>query len=133
MRRALGAGAAYGAAIFALGVVLGTVRVLVLAPRVGALGAVAVELPVMLGASWLAAGALARRFGVPARAGARAAMGAAGFVLLIAAEVALGRSLGQDPARQAAALATAAGAAGLAGQVAFALIPLARLARDRGR
>jgi len=128
MGAALRAGAAYAAAVFALGFVLGTLRVLVIAPRLGEFGAVLAELPVMLAASWVAAGALARRLGVPARAGARAAMGAAGLALLLAAEVALGFGFGRGPAAQAAALATPAGVAGLAGHVAFGLVPLARLA-----
>jgi hypothetical protein len=76
----------------------------------------------------VAAGALARRFGVPPRAGARAAMGAAGLALLLVAEIALGLGLGSELDAQVAALATPAGAAGLAGQIGFGLMPLARLA-----
>jgi hypothetical protein len=56
----------YFGLIFALGFLLGTVRTLLLAPATGATAAVLIELPVMLGASWLAArpiqpGALGRR------------------------------------------------------------------------
>src|SRR5690606_39056760 len=54
-RPILHAALAYWAAIFALGFVLGTVRTLWLAPAVGELAAVALELPVMLGASAWAA------------------------------------------------------------------------------
>lgn len=126
---ALAAGAAYAAAIFAFGVMLGTLRVLVLVPRTGELAAVLIELPVMLAASFLCAGPIARGFWVPARAGPRAAMGLSGFALLMAAETALGLAFGRGLAAQAGALATAPGLVGLAGQVAFGLMPLARLPR----
>lgn len=43
---------AYAGAIFALGFVLGTVRTLWLAPQVGALAAVPIEVPVMPGWVW---------------------------------------------------------------------------------
>ena len=56
MNRILGNALAYWAGIFTLGFVLGAVRLLVLVPRLGVAGAVAAELPVMLGASWLLAG-----------------------------------------------------------------------------
>ncbi len=50
MRHASRLGLAYFAVIFGLGFLLGTVRTLLLEPRIGALPAVALELPVMLGA-----------------------------------------------------------------------------------
>lgn len=135
MRAALVAGAAYAAVAFAAGFVLGTLRVLVVAPRLGELGAVALEVPVMLAVSWLACARLERRFAVPRAAGARLAMGATGFVLLQAAEVALGGvAFGRGPAEQLDALAHAPGAIGLVAQLAFAAIPIVRLARrERGR
>lgn len=130
MPSSLVAGAAYAAVIFAVGVVLGTVRVLVLAPRLGELGAVALEVPLMLAASWLACARLERRFGVPRTAAARLAMGAAGFVLLQGAEILLGAvAFGRGPAEQFEALARAPGAIGFAAQMGFAAIPFVRLAR----
>ena len=45
----------YFGIIFALGFVLGTIRTLWLAPIVGTVGAVLIELPIMLIASWLVA------------------------------------------------------------------------------
>ncbi|MEX5727030.1 hypothetical protein Ga0609869_000383 [Rhodovulum iodosum] len=126
MGRALKAGLAYFALIFAAGFALGTLRVLVLLPRMGEAVAVALELPVMLGLSWLAAGALIGRFAVPAGA-ARLAMGGAAFGLLMAAEVGVSVfALGRDIAGHFGHWATLPGAAGLAGQVAFGLIPWAR-------
>lgn len=58
---AIKAGAIYFAAAFALGFVLGTIRVLWLAPHVGETAAVLAEQPVMLTVSWFAAGWLIRR------------------------------------------------------------------------
>jgi hypothetical protein len=117
------AAAAYWAVIFALGFVLGTVRVLWLAPTVGLLPATALELPVMLGASWWAAGRVLRRFGIAGGA-ETLAMGALAFALLLGAECALAVVLiGQSAGAWIAGLAEPHAALGLAGQVAFALIP----------
>ncbi len=106
--RVMAAAAAYWAAIFALGFVLGTVRVLWLAPLVGLLAATALELPVMLAASWWTAGRILRGFGV-ARGGAAL--------------------LGQSLAAWLAGLTAPHALLGLAGQVGFALIPWWRARR----
>jgi hypothetical protein len=131
VRRALGAGAAYFGLVFAAGVLLGTLRVALLAPALGETAAVALELPAMLGLAWFAARWLVRRWRVAVAPAARLAMGGTGFVLLLAAEAGLGAALGRP-----AVPATAAGLLGLAGQVAFALLPLAqglREGEDAGR
>ncbi len=113
----------YLAAIFALGFVLGTVRTLWLAPAVGHLAAVALELPVMLGASWWLARRMAARRPLPSRGAALAAGGIA-FALLMGLELALGVALfGQSAGQWLAALTTPSGALGLAGQALFALMP----------
>ena len=125
---ALKAGAFYFAAIFALGFVLGTLRALWLTGALGALPAVLVELPVMLGASWLVARWLIRRrmlAGQVLTEGDALAMGGFAFVLLMLAEAALGFGLtGQGVAGWLAAMSSPAGLAGFAGQIVFALIPL---------
>ena len=79
---------AYWGAIFALGFVLGTLRVLWIAPQMGETRAVLFELPLMLAASWFAARWLVRRFGIGS-AGQALAMGALAFVLLMASEAGL--------------------------------------------
>jgi hypothetical protein len=111
----------YWAGMFAFGVVLGTARVLLVAPRVGELAAVAIELPPMLAASWW----LARRLTARRRlaAGAAVAMGALAFALLLASEALLALALGQDLQRWLATLTTAPGALGLVGQLGFAAMP----------
>ncbi len=120
---------AYFLPVFALGFVLGTVHTLWLAPAIGPLAAVAAELPVMLAASWLLARRVVRRHAITSP-GAALALGLIAFALLLLAELALAMTLaGQGPGEWAAALATAPGALGLAGQAVFALLPRAVLAR----
>ena len=123
LRPVLTAALAYWAVVFAFAFVLGIGRTLWLAPRIGALAAVACEVPLTLAASWFAARTLTRRFRI-ARGGEALGMGAAAFAILMLAEVALARVLaGQSPGQWAASLLTPAGALGLGGQVLFGLMP----------
>ena len=125
----LRAAIAYWAVVFALGFVLGTVRVVWLAPLVGLVPATLIELPVMLTASWWASGWLVRRFGIT-RAGAALAMGGLAFALLMAAECVLAVTMiGQTPAQWLADLRQPHALLGLAGQVMFALLPWWRARR----
>lgn len=132
---ALKAGLSYFAIVFASGFVLGAFRVLVLTPRLGETGALAVELPVMLALSWIVCLWLVRAQAVPPTIGARILMGASAFVLLMAAEAGLavvvfGRSLAQHLAGYRVANAQI----GLIAQAAFAAFPLIQLwAARRGR
>ena len=50
--RATKAGALYAIIVFLIGFIFGTVRVLLVAPRLGETTAVIVEIPIMLAASW---------------------------------------------------------------------------------
>lgn len=114
-------GIAYWAGIFALAFVLGIVRTLWLAPRVGELAAVALEVPAILVASWLWAKLLLRIDPLsPVQA---LAMGAAAFALLMASEAVLAQAFGGTIASWLAGMASPAGALGLAGQAGFGLIP----------
>ncbi len=127
MPRALLAGSLYFLAVFAAGFVLGTVRVLVLVPRLGELAAVLLELPLMLGISWAVAGWLLRAFAVPRRLPVRLGMGGLALGLLLLAEAGLavlvfGESLSDYLSRTA----MVPGLAGLAGQVGFGLMPALR-------
>jgi hypothetical protein len=123
MATALVVGFRYYLIIFAIGFALGTIRTLVLAPSLGAFAAVALELPVMLAACWWVCGRLVRH--LPPGLAPRVVMGGSAFVLLMFTEFAMSIWLfGRSPAAYAAGLVTAAGLLGLAGQIAFALLPL---------
>lgn len=65
--------------VFAIAFALGTLRMFVLLPWLGATRAVLLELPVLLAVSWAVAGWCVGRFAVP-RGGARVAIGLAGQV-----------------------------------------------------
>lgn len=114
--------AAYVAIVFAAGFALGIFRVTLLAPWIGALAAVACELPLMVAASWLAAGWVLARWPLPG-SGARLAMGAIAFALLMGLEAVLSLAFCQPLAAWAKSLTSPEGALGLAGQIGFALIP----------
>ena len=122
-RPVLTAALAYWATVFAFAFVLGVARTLWLAPQIGALAAIACEVPLTLAASWFAARALTRRHRI-APGGEALSMGLVAFAILMLAEVALARVLaGRSPGEWAASLLTPQGALGLGGQVLFALMP----------
>ncbi|MBX7528024.1 hypothetical protein [Qipengyuania vesicularis] len=119
----LRAGTAYWAMVFALGFVLGTVRVLWGAEAIGETAFILIELPVMLAASTLAARWLLRRFAIDT-AGEALAMGALAFALLILAELALATGLSGMTAREWLMEAwQVPGIYGTLGQILFGLIP----------
>lgn len=125
MKRALVAATVYFVLLFALGFILGTIRVVVLVPRVGPLAATAAEAPIMLMVAVFACRWVVRRWQVPGETEVRLAMATAFFVLLLTFEAALGLILfGRTPAAQVAAFATPAGLLGLATQLVAALMPL---------
>lgn len=127
MQTSLRAGGLYFAIVFAAGFVLGALRVLVLAPRLGELLAVLAELPVMLAIAWLVCGWLIERLRVPPRLGPRLVMGSVAFSLLIAAEVGLSMLLfGRSLPEFWASLTTLEGGTGLAGQLLFGSMPVFR-------
>jgi hypothetical protein len=117
---------AYFAPVFAAAFAVGALRVTLIAPQVGALAAVALEVPLILALSWIMAGRVLRRWPMPR--GRALAMGGLAFLILILAEFALALALsGQTPPAYAATFLTAPGALGLVGQIGFALIPALRL------
>ena len=125
LKRALSAGATYFLVLFALGFVLGTIRVLFLAPRWGELAATLAEVPVMLAAAFFACRWAVRRWQVPYVAAMRWMMVLCFVVLLLMFETVLGAMLfGRTLAQQLAALMTLAGLIGLAAQIVAALFPL---------
>jgi hypothetical protein len=127
--KAIEAGVLYFALIFALGFVLGTVRVLWLARLVGETLAVLAEQPIMLAASWFAASWLVRRQDLEALSD-RAIMGGIAMALLFVAEIVLGLSLfGQTPSQSLTEALVLPGLIGLIGQVMFGLMPLLESAK----
>ena len=123
MNRIVGAALAYWAGGLALGFLLGMARVLWVAPRLGELGAVAAELPLMLGAGWWWARIVLCHARLPDLRSARW-MGALAFAVLLVSECALAALLfGTPPPQWARGLAAPAGLLGLAGQAVWALLP----------
>lgn len=128
--RVMRAAAAYWGIVFALGFVLGTARVLWVIPLAGLIPATLLELPLLLTASWFAAGWLVRRFAITS-GGEALAVGGIAFAILMAAEYGLAAALlGETPAQWLAGLRQPHALLGLAGQVVFALMPWWR-ARSR--
>lgn len=130
---AVAAAVLYFALVFGAGFVLGVVRVGVLVPRLGETLAVAMELPVMLAVSWLAARSVVRWLDVPATIMARAVMGGIAFALLMGAELALATVLlGLTVSQHLASYADLAKALGLVAQLVFAAMPVLLLERQGG-
>lgn len=114
----------YFALTFAAGFALGAVRMLIVAPRVGEVGAVLIECPFILFASFLVARWVLSRFAPEAAAWRRVQIGLIAFAMLMIAELSMSALRGIGPRAFAASLLTTAGALGLAAQLLFALIPL---------
>jgi ABC-type uncharacterized transport system permease subunit len=132
VRRALAAGAIYFVAVFAAGFVLGVLRTLWVAPMVGPMLAVAVELPLILAVAWIACVRVLRRLPL-GRGGEAALMGASAFALLMLAEAGVSIGLGgRSLAQHLALYAEAPHLLGLAGQVVFACIPALQVRRREG-
>ncbi|UTP38255.1 hypothetical protein M9M90_13635 [Phenylobacterium sp. LH3H17] len=116
-------GLTYFALVFSLAFATGAARVLVVAPRLGPTAAVLLEVPLIILASWAIARRLLRdRDFTRAQ---RLAVGATAFTLTMAAEAGLARIMqGQSLGDWAMTVATPIGLVGLAGQTAFAAMPL---------
>lgn len=127
---AIKAGVAYGVIGFGFGFAFGVIRTVLVAPRIGAFAAVAVETPLMLATCAPLARWCLRRWAISAPIAALA-MGLAAFAALMVCEVLLGLALGQAPLAMLSAIARPAGLLGLAGQIVFALLPLGFVAAQR--
>ena len=116
---------AYFGAVFAVAFVIGMVRVLVLAPHLGAVLAVALEVPIILIWSWFVAGWVLLRW--PLDVLQRVGMGALAFGILMIAELGLSVLLfGQTAGGFVSGWGTLPGALGLTGQIGFAVVPMLR-------
>ena len=124
------AGIEYAVVVFVAGFALGAIRVLAIAPRVGSTLAVILEAPTILTVSWRVSRWAAARFGAPPTTKARALMGIVAFATLMLAEFGVAILLfSRSIAETFASYGTAAGAIGLAAQIAFAAFPLLQIAR----
>jgi len=86
-RRTLAAGAGYFGAVFAVGFVLGTLRVLWLAPAIGETQAELLEIPLMLVAIVVIARWIVRRYRLAEGIRGRLPTGLIALLLLLAAEI----------------------------------------------
>jgi hypothetical protein len=124
----LKAGLAYFAIVFAAGIVLGLLRVLLVVPELGITAGLLIELPLMLVLSWLACRWCVERFEVSDRAMGRFVMGGVAFGLLMIAE--LGASVvafGRNPEEHLATFEQDSALPGLVAQLVFAAMPLIQL------
>ncbi|WOE75659.1 hypothetical protein [Alterisphingorhabdus coralli] len=112
----------YTLTVFAIGFLLGVLRMLVLVPAMGEMGAVLLELPVILAASAFFARLYVNRYQLR-RVTERLITGALAFGLLMLLEIILTFLNGGSLASWMEKLMTAHGAVGLAGQLVFALLP----------
>jgi hypothetical protein len=128
MWRGVKAGLVYFAIVFAAGFLLGILRVLAVAPRLGESSAVLIELPVMLAVAWVTCGWLIRRYAVNGALAPRLIMGGVAFVMLMPAEMGVAVfGFEQTVVQHVAAYSTVAAVLGLWGQIAFALFPVVQL------
>ena len=129
--RAVKAGALYAIIVFLIGFIFGTIRVLLLIPRLGETTAVILEAPVMLAASWFVCRWSVDRLDVRPMVPARSLMGLVAFLVLMSAEFGLGASLfGRSLVNQLSAYRSLPGAIGLAAQVIFAVFPVIQVWRQ---
>ena len=128
---AVKAGGVYMAAVFVVTFLLGTVRVLFLAPYVGPVIAVLVEAPVIWTVSWLVSRWCCGLFDLRGDVAACALMGAAAFVMLMLVELGVATLLfGTSVAAYLESFLSAAGVIGLVAQVGFAAIPALQARRS---
>jgi hypothetical protein len=110
--------------VFALGFALGAIRLLVLAPRIGATAAVLVETPIILTASWWLSARCSQQFSVEPSAPSRILMGVVALAALMCFEIGLSVAVfGRSIAEYLVSFRSWPGAVGLAAQVCFAMFP----------
>jgi hypothetical protein len=123
--RLVAAAVLYFVAVFAVGILLGPIRVLLLEPRLGPVIAVLCEAPFLLTAIVLAARWVPRVTHLEPRAGAMVLVGLGALILQQTADLAVGYRLrGISAAEQLARFATREGLIYLALVTVFALMPL---------
>lgn len=128
--RALAAGGIYVSVLFAVGFLLGPLRVLLLEPWLGPFRAVLVEAPFLIVAMVLTAPRAAAWMRLPAGLGNSLAMGAVAAVWMVIFELVSARLFrGLSPAAYITGQLNPAGYAGFALILLLALVPLLRRPR----
>jgi hypothetical protein len=121
----LRAAAEYFAIVFAAGVVLGTFRTLLVAPRIGELLATLIELPVILAIAWYACLWIMRRCRQIKTVQSALLVGGTALLFLLTAEALLSSVLSEMSLSQHFALYRQLPVQiGLLGQICFAFFPL---------
>jgi hypothetical protein len=120
----LKAGVLYFALVFGMGFVLGTIRTLLIVPRVGARTAELMEAPIMLLVTIVAARWVVLRLTVPPGTSARLGMGCIALLLLLIAEIGLLWLRGLTIPKYIASRDPVAGTVYYAMLVLFAAMPL---------
>ena len=127
MLGAVTAGTLYFAVVFAAAFGLGIVRSLLIAPAIGEVPAVLVEVPIILTVAWFACGWALRRSNPSLGRSCGAVMGITAFVLLLLAEVCVSLMLmGRTLAEHLETYRAPSALIGLAAQVLYASFPLMR-------
>ena len=130
-RKVLQSTLCYFGIVFAAGFVLGTIRVLMLEPAVGPQTAELLELPVMVTISYISAGFVVDRFGIPDLKTALA-VGAAAFTLLVILEFTVVLGIRGVTLQEAlAARASVAGVAYALSLILYGLFPAVKLMTSR--
>lgn len=125
MTRALIAATVYFLGLFALGFVLGTIRVVFITPSLGEFAAILIEAPIMLIAAYFGCRWTLRRWKVSNRLNTRWAMVFWFLAMLFLFETLLGKMLfGRTLTDQWSAYGTSAGLIGLFAQLIAALLLL---------
>jgi hypothetical protein len=118
------AGIAYTVGVFVFAFAAGTIRVTLIAPRLGNLLAVVLEAPIVLAVSWRVSLWCARRFHVSRDARACTLMGAVAFSVLMLLELGFAVLIfGETIDQYFGKYASTPGVVGLAMQVGFATLP----------
>ena len=125
MMHRVSAAFAYFLIVYACGFAIGVVREFFVTPRTGLTLALWIELPVMIGASFMASRLVLGRFAGKAGLSDRAVIGAFALVLLVLAEEAMSWALrGVSVFTIWAHFSLLAGIANFTGLLIFALMPL---------
>jgi hypothetical protein len=128
MSSAIRAGSLYFLVVFSVGFLLGTIRVLVMIPRLGELISTLIELPIILSTAWIVCNLLVTRCHLPPQWQARLTMGGVAFALLMMAELGLAVWLFDETVQEhLASYLWLPKTIGLAGQVTFASFPLLQM------